>query len=195
MAAPQKTSSLPGSEQVKVYVAVGLVVLLAGYWVYQFKKRSRPARHPAASVASTLDTPRPTVRSPAPQAPALASDKSSVEPEDEDLTGVVAEVLPHLTRDPFTVSEAMAKLMRKIKPADGEGPKADSAARRAGAEEASRLTLKLEATVIDGQTRYGLINGDIVVEGQVYHGMTVRAVREREVILEGPRGAVRLTME
>ena len=53
----------------------------------------------------------------------------------------------------------------------------------------------LQATVIDGAVRYGMIDGEIAVEGQTFKGMTVKSVRERELVLEGPAGKLHLAMD
>ena len=199
MAAQKSPIGLPLGDMKKLAAMLVLLAVLAAIWAPKLMKRKPPATaaEPASAGRAEAASTRGSDGAAAEAKPDPVSRVAPTATAEGEPSRVLGDPPPSLARDPFGVSEAMARLMRKPDaPADGTGAEteaADQAATRA--EAPARPTLNLEATVIDGELRYGLINGEIVVEGQEYAGMKVRAVREREVVLEGPDGVVRLTME
>lgn len=188
------------TEQQKMIVMVGLIALLAGYWGWKLTK-GRGSVEPAAAKAEEASA-RPSTAAAvkssedASSKAALPTKSGQSSPRAELAKAVVLKALPMFSRDPFAVSEAMAKLMIKPEPVkeEGEGTEHGEAGETAREEEAGP-TLKLEGTVIDGSTRYALIDGEVVVVGQTYHDMKVTEIHEREVVLEAPAGALRLAIE
>ncbi len=196
MAAKQQAgASLPLGDTQKVVLALVLTGVLAAIWIPRLAKRKR--RPAAAPTAHTVSAPSPLAMSSAeaaaPTAPAAAPKPKTTDRKLADAIVKLSQSIPELPRDPFAVSAALAKLMTEAAPAEPAASAEQTAAEER--KEQAAPTLKLQAIVIDGACRYGMINGQIVVEGRQVEGMTVKSIQEREIVLEGPSGAVRLAIE
>ena len=186
-------------EQKKVIVMFGLIALLAGYWGYKLTigrqpKKSPPARAqeaPArATAAEAVEAIKEAISKPLAQAESGLRSPRAEAPET-----ILLKALPMYSRDPFSVSDAMAKLMVKPEPVAEVEDSGSGEAGETSLEEDPGPTMKLEGTIIDGSTRYALIDGEVVVVGQTLHDMKVTEIHEREVVLEAPAGALRLAVE
>ena len=201
MAVNQTSSRGPQvSEQQKMFAMLALIAVLAGIWGYRLMKRrgsskSVPAKVEDKSVEARGEAAVQKMREVISKVVATTeSDQNSAETELPK--AVVLKALPMFSRDPFAVSDAMAKLMIKPEPVKEEGQDTEQGqAGDATAEEEAGPALKLEGTVIDGATRYALIDGEVVVVGQTLHDMKVTEIHEREVVLEAPAGTLRLAIE
>ncbi len=197
--AAQPNANPPGGDTTKIVVLVVLVAVFAGIWVPRLLKKSRrPQAASAAAPTSSTATAAPTLEAAttakpaAPAAPTPSPATCAVATACSDADGPPAE----LKRDPFTVSEALRQLMTVAQPATPTTQSAPEAAASQAPDLLREARLwTLQATVIDGAARYGMIDGRIAVEGQTFKGLTVKSVGEREVVLEGPTGELRLTMD
>ena len=207
MAAQQTPKSSSVSDEQKVYIMFALLAVLAGWWAYQLlakedkSSKAKPEAALAASATTTAaaatDTAPAAAPAPAyvPTAQASGADEPTAKPAAFDLTPLVNAIFPKLSRDPFEVSRAMTKLMRKpVRVQDATEAKAGDRDAE-NPDEPALPALDLQATVLDGTHRYALIDGEIVLEGQTHRGVKITAIREREITIQARGRTLRVTME
>lgn len=99
------------------------------------------------------------------------------------------------TRDPFTPMKESAKSPTSALAAVllGQVGKEEKAAEAAAREE--KLPLRLDGTVITSRWRFAILNGDRVVEGQVYSGLKVESIEAERVVLSGGGETINVDLE
>jgi len=98
------------------------------------------------------------------------------------------------TRDPFS-PEALGVNKSSSALAAALLGRADKEQAEQAARKEAELPLRLDGTVITSRWRFAILNGDRVVEGQVYNGLTVERIEAERIVLSSDGETIDVNLE
>lgn len=98
------------------------------------------------------------------------------------------------TRDPFSPAPVGVEKSVSALAAALLG-QADSEQAQEAVKKEAELPLRLDGTVITARWRFAILNGDRVVEGQVYNGLKVERIEAERIVLSGGGETIDVNLE